>query len=50
MKEQNDQKYSGMKVNEAQGTVQSDLSTVAVGDKPIKAFRINKDENVGLQI
>lgn len=48
MKEQNGQKYSGMKINEAQGTVRSDLSMVAVGDKPVKAFSINKDENVGL--
>lgn len=37
MKEQNDQRYSDMKINETQGTVQSDLNMVAVGNKPVKA-------------
>ena len=38
MKEQCDQRYSGMNVSEAQGGVQFDLSTMAVGDESEKAF------------
>lgn len=37
MKEQYDQKYSGMNVNEAKGRVQFDLRTMAAGDEPEKA-------------
>lgn len=43
MKEQHDQRYSGMKVNETQGTLQFDFTTMAVGDEPEKAFWSNKD-------
>lgn len=49
MKEQRDQRYSGMKVNEAQRTVQSDLTTMAVGDELEKVFWSNKDWNVAPQ-
>lgn len=36
-----------MKMNEAQETVQFDLSMVPMGDNPEKAFWNNKDWNIG---
>lgn len=34
---------NGMKINEAQGTVQFDLRMVAVGDEPRKDFQKYRD-------
>lgn len=44
MKEQHDQRYSGMKVNEAQGTLQFDFTLTAVGDEPEKLSGVTRTE------